>query len=341
MQMPLHRPPHVVSPNASRVDRSSLPSELADRLLAGETLCITDRFATGRAVYRALGRRLPLPPRTASRAEKKAHKAKRNQAARRLLAPIENHQIALSESPPCGFLPELYPDTPDFFVSFQAAEDLTRAWRYFQEGVDLTVLGHRIHPYYATYAPTRTEHLELFATWLAAYEGATSAAADVGTGSGVLALLLANAGFETVFATDVNPNAIESVKRELVRFPAPVEPKEADLLDGVPTVDLIVFNPPWIRGVVKRPLDQALYFEDGLFERFFDQAHATLAPHGRVVLVFSNVLRLVNTQDAHPIDRELASGRFQLVSRLTRKVAPSKELRRRQEKVEVWELKKS
>lgn len=320
------------------MDRSTSPAKLADRLLAGETLRLTDRYATGRAVYRALGRRLPPPDKRAPYEERQAHKKARNLAARRLLAPIEAHRIALDGAKPCGFLPELYPELPDFLLTFQAIEDLTRAWRFYDEGVQLGVLGHRIHPYYATYAPTRTEHLELFGTWLAGYQGALDAAVDVGTGSGVLALMLARAGFTQVHATDVNPNAVESVRRQLTRTPAPVHVREGDLLDSVPAVDLVVFNPPWISGRVKRPLDQALYFEDGLFERFFDQAHATVRPDGRVVLVFSNVLRLVGGERHHPIEAELQRGRFRLVERLSRKVKPGKGFKRTREKVEVWEL---
>ena len=38
-------------------------------------------------------------------------------------------------------------------------------------------------------------------------------ALDVGTGAGVLALMLARAGFEHVEAVDINPNACESVRR--------------------------------------------------------------------------------------------------------------------------------
>ena len=55
-------------------------------------------------------------------------------------------------------------------------------------------------------------------------------------------------------------------------------------------MDLIVFNPPWMQGTVEGLLDRALYFEQGLFERFFDQASARLRPSGRVVLVFSNLI---------------------------------------------------
>ena len=80
-----------------------------------------------------------------------------------------------------------------------------------------------------------------------------------------------------------------------------------------------------------------MFFEDGLFERFFDQAAERLSPSGRIVLLFSNILRLVQRDHPHPIDAELARGRFTLVQKLRRKVKPEPG-RRTREKVEVWEL---
>jgi len=106
--------------------------------------------------------------------------------------------------------------------------------------------------------------------------------------------------------------------------------------------DLIAFNPPWMHGEADDLLDQALYFEPGLFERFFDAAIPRLQPHGRIVLVFSTVLQLVQPDVPHPILSELDRGRFELVQKLHRKVKPTRgpdgKRRRTREKVEVWEL---
>ena len=155
--------------------------------------------------------------------------------------------------------------------------------------------------------------------------------------------MLARKGFTRVRATDINPNAIESVRRELLRHPAPLELEVGDLLgQGTELADLIVFNPPWTQGPVEDLLDRALTFDDDLFERFFDQALVRLEPQGRVVLVFSNVIRMVQPDVPHPIEAELERGRFRLVEKLQRKVKPQRtgkgRPRRTREKVEVWEL---
>ena len=156
--------------------------------------------------------------------------------------------------------------------------------------------------------------------------------------------MLCKRGFERVLATDSNPNAIESVRREVRRLSGrPIDLSHCDLLgDDPPPADLVVFNPPWTKGSTDGFLDRALYFEDGLFERFFDQAIDRITPDGRIVLLFSNVIRLVQPDVPHPIDAELDRGRLRLVQKLTRRVRPTpdKSGRRRKtkEKVEVWEL---
>ncbi len=240
---------------------------------------------------------------------------------------------------------ELYPELRRFCLPFVQVQELHGAWGRHVEGTHLAVLGHKVHPWFGTYAPTRTTHLELFGTWLSQYQGSRGRALDVGTGCGVLALMLCKAGFEHVVATDDNPNAIESLRRDLQKIgPRPLDLQVTDLLgeDTTPS-DLIVFNPPWLMGDVDNLLDRALFYEDpSLFERFFDQASRRLAPGGRVVIVFSNLITLVQPDVPHPLETELNRERFRLVQKLHRKVKGSTDRqgrrRKTREKVEIWEF---
>ncbi len=345
MPQSLYRPEPVLSPTAERVDRRTPVERSAARLREGETLLVTDAYSTGADILDALRRQLRPPGEDAPYAARQAFRRALREASLRLLAPIEAHRVMLAEAAKIGFLADLYPELDHFALPFVEVQSLHGAWTLYEEGVHLTVLGYRVHPFYGTYAPTRTSHLELFATWLSGYEGPRTRAIDVGTGCGVLALMLCRRRFEQILATDCNPNALESVARELKRFPAPlpIELFCGDLLGDDPTpADLIVFNPPWTQGPVEGLLDRALYFEDDLFERFFEQARARITPGGRVVLVFSNIIALVQPDVPHPIEAELARGRFKLVQKLCRKVKnpPDEEGRRRRtkERVEVWEL---
>jgi SAM-dependent methyltransferase len=340
----LYRPAPILEPGGLRLDRRAHHSASASRLRKGQTLRVEDHYPSGVKVLRALVGALRPPLDTADHSAKQAYREAYRASAWRLLAPVERGRIALADAPEIGFLSELYGDLDRFWLPYPELRSLAYAWSQYAPGVPMTVLGHSLHPFYGTYLPQRTLHLELFATWLSRWAGAKDRAVDVGTGSGVLALMLARAGFAHVLATDINPNACESVRREVARRPEPppVEVHQGDLLTGVPPADLIVFNPPWTFGRVDNLLDRALHYDDDLFERFFDQAHAGLRTGGRVVLVFSNVIRLVQPDVPHPVEAELERGRFRKVDVLSRRVKPQrgqpKPARRTRERVEVWEL---
>ena len=343
---PLLYPPPLQPSRPRPIDQRTPVADALRRLQAGETLIVTDQYRTGTDLLARLRAALEVTDEGASYAARQAGRQHFRACAERLLAPVEQQRVALEGAPHIGFLREFYADTPRFALSFFALEDLREAWIRYDEGVYLAVLGRRLRPLYGTYMPTRTIHLELFTTWLSKYQGARGHAVDVGTGCGVLAFLLARAGFASVLATDINPNAVESVRRDVGRFsdpPPPVEPRVGDLLTDDPRLaDLIVFNPPWTRGTPEGPLDQALTFEAGFFERFFAQAATRLRPEGRVVLLFSNVIELVQPGEGHPIKAELKRGRFVQAQQLHCRVKPPPDrdgrVRRTRERIEVWEL---
>ena len=347
MTAELHRPTPVLDHSAEPVDRGVPPGRAAAGLLDGATLIVTDHYNTALKIQTQLETQLGRPSEHADYGQRRAYRRALREASLRLLVPIARHRLDLDDPPTIGFLDQLYPDHASFALPFIDIQALNSAWNLYNKGVHLAVLGHRVHPFYGTYAPTRTSHLELFATWLSKYEGERRLAIDVGTGCGVLAMMLCKAGFDRVVATDNNPNAIESVARDRARrqAPWPLELVHGDLLgDDTTPADLVVFNPPWTQGEVDGLLDSALYYEEGLFDRFFDQAHARITDGGRVVLLFSNLIELVQPDVPHPILAELARGRFELVQRATRKVkpvaGPGGRKRRTREKVEVWELAK-
>ena len=306
---------------------------------------MVDHYHTGIQILESLAALIPHPGPKSPYSERQRHKRTLRAATLRLLAPIKRHRLALDHGQEIGFLKELYPQQPNFYLPFAQVQELHGAWNSFSEGVHLAVLGHRIHPFFGTYVPTRTSHLELFGTWLSQYTGDRKQAVDVGTGCGVLAFMLSKSGFEHVHATDINPNAIESVSRDLKRRSEPpaISLHCGDLLDAAPREsNLIVFNPPWMQGEQDGLLDQALFYSEGLFERFFDQARNHLHPEGRIVLVFSNVIRLVQPDIPHPIEAELERGHLRLVQKMQRKVKPTPgpdgRKRKTREKVEIWEL---
>lgn len=344
----MHRPDPITATNAHPVDRTTDAKRAAQGLRDGDTLLVTDTYSTGAEILHQLSRLLRAPPDSAPYAVRQAHRHGLREAQLRLIAPVNHHRVGLQDARPIPLLQELYPREHRFWLPFIQIQELHGAWGRFVEGTHMAVLGHKVHPWFGTYAPTRTTHLELFATWLSQYEGARTQAIDVGTGCGVLAFMLCKAGFKRVLATDDNPNAIESVRRELKALgPRALSLRVTDLLgEDLTPVDLVVFNPPWLMGEVDGLLDRALFYDDpAMFKRFFDQASARLAPNGRVVVIFSNLTTLVQPDLDHPLEIELARGRFELVQKLHRKVKPTPDSqgrrRKTREKVEVWELRKT
>lgn len=341
--MSLNRPEPVMATNVHALT-AEVPVPQAVRWLEeGRTVEVVSSYGHGADVLDALYDRMSRP--SGDYAQRTQAEQRFRSTAHKLVVRIDDHAVALPNVESIGFLSELYAELGTYHLPLIEVQSLHGAWRTYQAGVHLAVLGHRLHPYFGTYVPSRTTHLELFATWLSGFEGSRDVAVDVGTGSGVLAFMMARQGVGSVIATDVNANAAHSVRLDCGRLPElpAIDVRVGDLLEPVmETADLIVFNPPWTAGMPTGLVSQALTFPEGLFERFFDQALSRLAPDGRVVLVFSNLITLVQPDVPHPIEAELARGRFRLVNKLTRKVkpvpGPDGRKRRTKEKVEVWEL---
>ncbi len=165
-------------------------------------------------------------------------------------------------------------------------------WR--RRGVHVPALGAAVHPHYGVYAPVRGEYVDLVARAAAAWPVAGKRALDVGTGTGVLALVLARAG-ASVVATDVEPRAVLCARENVERLGlgARVEVRAADLFpDG--EADLVVSNPPWLPDEARTPLERAVYDPGGrLLERLVLGLPAHLAAGGEAWVVLSDLAELL------------------------------------------------
>ena len=112
---------------------------------------------------------------------------------------------------------------------------------------------------------------------------------DMGTGSGVNAILAASRGAR-VLAVDINPHALEAATANAERngVVALVEVRQSDVFSEVKgTFDLIVFDPPfrWFR---PRDLVEAAMTDEGYraMTRFFREARMHLSPRGKMLISF-------------------------------------------------------
>jgi methylase of polypeptide subunit release factors len=118
--------------------------------------------------------------------------------------------------------------------------------------------------------------------------------ADLGTGSGILALLAARAG-ASVTAVDINPSAVECAAANAHRngLSEHVSVLASDLFDAVPPglrFDLVITNPPFYPRPATRVGDRT--FAAGAENAFFRKLAASLpdclARDGRLILIQSS-----------------------------------------------------
>ena len=112
---------------------------------------------------------------------------------------------------------------------------------------------------------------------------------DLGTGSGIGAVFAARRGAKVV-AVDINPDAVRCARINalLNDADARIEVRLGDLFEPVrgQTFNLIVFNPPFYRGLPRDNLEHAWRGKD-VFERFAAGLDAMLAPDGYALLTLS------------------------------------------------------
>jgi hypothetical protein len=318
-------------------------------LEAGKPVLITAFYSNGLLLLLELQMHLKSKFPNSSFKEQREYRSQYRKLSNLILIEIRDHKLTVKKAPSIGWLEKLYPETSDFFLSFPQIQGLNSAWQWYQNGISIPVLRNKIHPYYGVYFPTRFDHLILFDNWLRRYEGLKKSVIDVGIGSGVLSFQMVKHGFQKVFGTDTNPNAILG----LAEFMADTKLSRKIELDfghlfgkWNKQTELIVFNPPWLPESHNLDRnDEAIYYTKYLFPDFFEGAKRRLLPEGKLVILFSNLAEITNVTKEHPIKKELAEGgRFQLEKCLTKKVkAASEKTTRKQywrssEEVELWVL---
>jgi methylase of polypeptide subunit release factors len=165
------------------------------------------------------------------------------------------------------------------------------AYEWRRRGVPVPALdGERVHPAYGVFAPVRGEYVDLVAE---ARLPSGGLAFDIGTGTGVLAAVLARRGVDRVVATELHPRAVDCARENAERLgvAAQVTVVEADLFPpGDERAPLIVCNPPWVPAKPTSPLEHAVYDPGSrMLHGFLDGLAGRLAPGGEGWLVLSDL----------------------------------------------------
>ena len=275
----------------------------------GTALLWRGDFQNARQLLIALARRVDRPPRR-PRKPAASHppavpaeafhlqRQARSQRARtlgRLLIPLDaDYGIPLRRAPDIrqACTEAWGPGDGPSVASLRELLGIVGAHEWRLKGIEIPEAGGRIHPHYGVFAPIRREYVELVAKApLPASMSSSGVAFDIGTGTGVLAAVLARRGVRRVVATDQDPRALACARENLDRLGLAdrVDVIAADLFpEG--RAALVVCNPPWIPARPSSPIERGIYDPDSRMLRgFLGALPAHLEPGGEGWVILSDL----------------------------------------------------
>jgi release factor glutamine methyltransferase len=170
--------------------------------------------------------------------------------------------------------------------------------------------GFRLAVYPTVFHPKLFLTSEFFARFLSTIDLAGKTVADVGTGSGILALAAAREG-ATVVALDINPKAVKAAtdNSRANGLGDRVTAIRSDLMSSLspdPLFDVIISNPPFFSGEPRDIADRAWVagpeYRD--ITSLFEQARQRLKPSGTMYVLLSS------DSDLHFLGKLIAKAGF-------------------------------
>ncbi|HEX5311164.1 class I SAM-dependent methyltransferase [Aquabacterium sp.] len=282
-----------------------MPADRAYKLACeGTALLWQGDFQNARHLLQALMRRLDRqPPRRGKPGQQpdtpaQAFHQHRQQQGQRahilgmLLIPFNaDHTIPLRRAPDVqqACLEAYGPGTEAYVTSLRELLGLIGAHEWRKKGVEIPALKGRIHTHYGVFSPLRGEYIDLVAQ--APLPPQADLAFDIGTGSGVLAAVLAQRGVARVIGTDQSDRALACARDNLTRLKL-IQQVDLQKVDLFPAgqAPLVVCNPPWVPARPTSPVEYAVYDPDSAMLRgFLAGLKAHLSPDGEGWLILSDL----------------------------------------------------
>ena len=259
---------------------------------ARQLLTALARRLTTREKRRAVRPRKPADGPAAAFHRHRLAQAQRAQILSQLLVPFEaGYRLTLPRAPDVAAACEAAwgPLDQPAVMPLRAVLGAIGAWQWQLNGVEVPALGARIHPRYGVFSPVRGEYVDLVAQ-APLPAAALERAFDLGTGSGVLAAVLAQRGVREVIATELDPRALACARDNLARLGYTQVRVEATDLFPTGSAPLIVCNPPWLPAKPTTPIEAALYDPDSrMLRAFLHGLNDHLTPDGEAWLILSDL----------------------------------------------------
>ena len=318
----------------SPVDDSLKADEALRRVRKGEFLLYQGDFHNARQLLGAMGRRLPEPrhggtPLEIFRAERKARAIEHDTLGRVVVELDAAYKLHLKRAPDVSVAcKQAWGKTTDArtVVPLKTLLGLVGAAEWRKKGLEVPGLSKKLTPHYGVYLPTRTDYVELLRR-LGDVKG--KSCFDIGTGTGVLALLLLEKGAASVVGTDIEPRAVACAE-ENARFFRVAERFTVEERPLFPKgrADLVVCNPPWVPEPPKNRVDRAVFDEGSqMLTGYLEGLPKHLTPGGRGALLLSNLAELLGLREPGWLEAEFERCLLKVVDRfeMTAKHGKSKD----------------
>ena len=323
----------------------TLTADIAYRLACeGTAMLYKGDFQNARQLLQALVRRVDKPSKKSTRADRlekektksprdvfNLHRLAQSQRARILgMILIEvnaDHSISLRRAPDVAqaCLEAYGKQALPYVISLRELLGVISAHEWRKTGVQVLTRDDeevRIHPHYGVFSPVRSEYIQLvLKAPLPEIIQKSSSAFDVGTGTGVLAVVLALRDIQKIVATDLNDRAIACAKEniELLGLNSQIEIQKTNLFPEGKAA-LVVCNPPWLPARPSSSLEHAVYDpESQMLKGFLENLKEHLLPQGEAWLILSDLAEHLGLRTREELLSWIDQAGLKLIARLDTK----------------------
>jgi len=334
-------------------DARESPEQLQKRLAEGAAMVLKGPYAYINGIYRYCQhyeRRLVKSEEFAHIADRiqrsAAFTAERRRRIHRLLLIARGDGLIDVQNPPdtTGLQEWLEETTGDreFLIPLRRLQRVLTDMQRARDGIFMDILDGTITILPHVYVPSDQSVPAMFMEYRHLIE--SRSVLDMGTGTGVLALMATRLGASRVIGTDSNPYAVKNARINVERLDLTgiVEIRgPADLFDSVQgeTFHVILFNAPWIQGEPQTLYDTANYDpEYRVLDCFLKSAPEYMALDGAILLQYSNVSERKGEDSIIHLERAVKTNGLKIVGKLS--IARVSRVLGAQERVFLFEIRK-